>query len=158
MRSVGQLGIFVLSLLMFPVARNSVLLSFLGISYESSLTYHKIFGGLFMFISLAHVIAVFFVYMEESSFIDSFKDIIWPFPVRAFENQDNFTIPVATYTTMFAAVTIGIFALYEPFRRNYYRIFMYFTSYYLYYINHCNVMACKCILGLFNTTCYVIYC
>lgn len=124
MRAVGQLGVFVFAMLLFPIARNSVVLSIMGISYESSLTYHKLFGTLFLVVALAHVGAALFVYCEVTTLAGALRDLFWPFPVRSFENWDNFTIPIATYVTLISLFTIGFASLYEPFRRYNYQLFL----------------------------------
>lgn len=55
-RVSGQLSNVLLGLLLFPVSRNSVIATLMGLSYDHSLVFHSVFGWAFFATVLAHAL------------------------------------------------------------------------------------------------------
>jgi len=119
-RTSGMVAVFFMSLLMFPAARNSPLYSFLGISWESSMRYHRALGYAFIFFTAVHVITNYWWYIEDGVFP---HDII-VVPAEHAKTKDNFTVPLATIVVYFMFIAIGVFAGFERFRRQNFELFM----------------------------------
>jgi predicted ferric reductase len=56
-RSLGQLAVLVMALLMVPAARSSLVASFFRVSWEAAIQYHRWLGILWVGCVLAHIIA-----------------------------------------------------------------------------------------------------
>ncbi len=120
-RTMGLIAVVFFSLLMFPAARNSPLYSFLGISWEASIVYHRWLGGLFLLSCFLHMVFNWWWYWD----IGTFPQDIIAVPMHGAISIDNFTTPLITLVTWFTFIAIGVFAMYEPFRRKSFELFWY---------------------------------
>jgi predicted ferric reductase len=111
-RSMGQVANVVMGLLVLPVARNSVWTAVFGISWDAMLKWHTYLGGTFLFIVGLHAAIWWQAWSDDHEF----------FQVPPEYHTDNFTIPAAILTALFAVPIMG-FASYFFIRRNYFEIF-----------------------------------
>eukprot|EP00871_Galdieria_phlegrea_P000223 jgi/Galph1/1200/GphlegSOOS_G6036.1 len=113
-RSVGELGICNLGLLLFPTSRNSPLWVMLGTSFEKALPYHRMLGYWTLFLTSWHALGMFesYAYLPRGiSFLFSFSS-----------NNVRFNLP-GIYAYLFF-VLIGICSQ-NTIRRNAFEIFYY---------------------------------
>ncbi|PWU90346.1 putative ferric reductase transmembrane protein [Trypanosoma cruzi] len=119
-RALGQLAVALLSLLMFPASRFSVLHSILGTSWESSIWVHKVLGYGMLLATVGHMVAFYVCYGQTGTFPHDIFSIPMNIPMAA----SNFTVPLISLTTWFMIVAVGLFAL-EPVRRRFFELFYY---------------------------------
>ncbi|EKF26927.1 ferric reductase, putative, partial [Trypanosoma cruzi marinkellei] len=119
-RALGQLAVALLSLLMFPASRFSVLHSILGTSWESSMWVHKVLGYGMLLATVGHMVAFYVFYGQTGTFPHDIFSIPMSIPMAA----SNFTVPLISLTTWFMIVVMGLFAL-EPVRRRFFELFYY---------------------------------
>ncbi|RNE99808.1 putative ferric reductase [Trypanosoma rangeli] len=120
-RSFGQLAVALLSLLIFPSTRFSLLHSIFGTSWESSLWVHKVLGYGMLLATVAHMLAWYVFYGQMGKLPRAIFSIP---PMDPPLHVDNFTVPLVSLTTWFMLVAMGVFAL-EPVRRRFFELFYY---------------------------------
>lgn len=127
-RMFGQVAVLFMSLLMFPVARDSVVCMVFGVSWEEGIKYHRWLGILFLAASFAHMIANYCWYSDAGNWPRDIMEV----PMHLSTSIDNFTVPVMTVALWFAFVAIGVFAAVERIRRERFELF-----YYTHYVAYC---------------------
>ena len=122
-RTVAQLALSMMGLMVLPVTRNSVWQYVFGISWESLLRFHRIVARAFLLCSLTHMFSFWVVFSEKGVF-----------PQAIFGAQpngyvaDNQTISVMSVLFLFFVLPImGVLTL-EPVRRKYFEVF-YFSHF-----------------------------
>ena len=143
-RGFGQLGSFFFGLLMFPTARNSLLPTLFGITWEAGLHYHRVLGFAFLIISIMHMGAVY-------RWLHSQGARLFSLPMDYLNNPNNnnfkciddnpsdyrvridFTVPLAQVIFFICLFTIGIPAVIWPLRRKFFELF-YFLHYWSFII------------------------
>lgn len=126
-RACGQLAVLMMSLMMFPVARDSIVTELFGVSWEAGITYHRWLGVAFLLAALAHMIGNYMWYSDNGD---------WPrdalvVPQSLQTSVDNFTVPLVSLALWFSMVGIGVFAVIERFRRLHFELF-----YYMHYVSY----------------------
>lgn len=125
-RAFGQLSVLLISLLMFPVARNSVLPYMFGRSWEILLGAHILLGRLFLAATVAHVVGAYWWYADSGALEDVFE-----IPLKLPSAVDNFTVPLMSLVMWPSFLTMGVFTLWTI-RRKYFELF-----YYSHHITYC---------------------
>lgn len=118
-RALGQLAVVFLSLLFFPASRNSIFHHPFGTHWESWLWTHRVLGTLMLAASFAHMIAWYVRFYELGMLSDIFS-----VPMKTPICIDNWTVPLATLSTWFMLLAIGIGAL-PIIRRKFFEVFYY---------------------------------
>jgi ferric-chelate reductase len=118
-RTLGQVATLLMSLLMFPAARQSFLSTFFGISWEASIKYHRWLGIAFLMAALAHMVANWFWYSDTGSWP---RDII-AIPMHLETSIDNFTVPLAQLVLWLSLPAFAL-AIWGPCRRQRFEWFM----------------------------------
>ncbi|KPA83186.1 putative ferric reductase [Leptomonas pyrrhocoris] len=121
-RGMGQLAILFLSLLLLPVGRQSVIVTVLGVSRDGLLWFHRAVGYCMLAATLAHVIAFYVSFADYDLLMENLNKI--PNIVGEKRVMDDYTVSVATWTTWFLLVAMGIFSL-NAMRRRFYELFYY---------------------------------
>ena len=121
-RGLGQLAILFLSLLLLPVGRQSVVVTVLGVSRDGLLWFHRAVGYAMLAATLGHIIAFYFSYAEYGLLWHNLNSI--PTIVGHKGVFDDYTVTLATWTTWFLLIAMGVFAL-RPVRRRCYELFYY---------------------------------
>jgi hypothetical protein len=67
-RTFGQAAVLILSLLIFPVAKNSVWSRLFGVSWEGLLKYHRLLGTVFLCAVACHCFTWWDVYRQQGFF------------------------------------------------------------------------------------------
>ena len=124
-RAMGQIAVLVMSLLLFPISKNSIVHAVLGTSHESFTTAHRFLGYSFFIGVLAHVVLwlVWFGQMKQLPrqlfevpyhFVDDSSNVGAIF--------DNWTIPVMIIlmaVVCFSMLTLSVAAI----RRRWFEVF-----------------------------------
>jgi len=119
-RCLGQVAVLMMSLLMLPVTRGSVLHSLFGTSWEATLHLHRWLGSLFLIASLLHMIAMYWWYNDNGHIRD-----IYLIPTQLVTAADNFTVPLIQIILWACIISIGILAMFWNIRRRCYEVFLY---------------------------------
>jgi hypothetical protein len=85
-RTLGQLGVAIMSLLMWPAARNSLVPIFFGTSWESAIQYHRWLGIAFLLVVTGHMIMNWIWQYQEGTLH------ILQVPTHITIGADNFTV------------------------------------------------------------------
>eukprot|EP00743_Colponemidia_sp_Colp-15_P006885 GILK01007429.1.p1 GENE.GILK01007429.1~~GILK01007429.1.p1 ORF type:complete len:879 (-),score=72.87 GILK01007429.1:153-2789(-) len=131
-RGFGQVAVLFMSLLMFPSARSSLLPSFLGLSWEAGIKYHRWLGVAFLIGSIGHMLAAYFWYAETGTFPED----IFRIPMHLATSIDNFTVPLMSLIVWVSLISLIGFAIYEPVRRLKFEWF-----YYFHHLTYCLMIA-----------------
>eukprot|EP00854_Cymbomonas_tetramitiformis_P020666 gene20666-24769_t len=147
-RTFGQMANLVMGMLILPVARNSIWTTVFGVSWESTLKVHIYLGYSLCILVAAHIGCWWGVWQGMNAEIGKiFPENI--FRIRnyypnngqtkammdgdvpgGFGTSDNFTIALATYTTLVGALVFGVLTHYKI-RRNFFELFYYSHYYFL---------------------------
>lgn len=118
-RTMGQLAVLVMALLLIPAARSSLVASFFRVSWEAAIQYHRWLGTLWILCVLAHIIAYFVFLQSEGTLAAN-----W-FPLHYSGSIDNFTVPHMEVITIFAIIVLLVTAVWERTRRKHFEWFYY---------------------------------
>src|SRR3546814_18911720 len=102
-----------MGLMLLPITRNSIWSIVFGVSWEAMVRFHRVLGYLFLGMIVLHMLCWWKVYDDNNTFP---RDV---FGVPTEFHSDNFTIPLAMFTSLGMFVAMGVFAL-EPIRRRYF--------------------------------------
>ncbi|KAG5498662.1 hypothetical protein JKF63_02948 [Porcisia hertigi] len=121
-RGLGQLAILFLSLLLLPVGRQSVVVSVLGVSRDGLLWFHRAVGYAMLAATVGHIVAFYVSYASFGYLMQNLNTVRNSIGSKGV--FDDYSVPVATWTTWFLLIAMGIFAL-NTVRRRYYELFYY---------------------------------
>lgn len=117
-RAFGQIAVLLMSLLLFPAARSSLLTSIFGTSWEMTIQYHRWLGVSFLVFVFLHMFAVWVWQAQNKKF--SFFSV----PLVTLTTLDNFTVPMQTLVAWLVLLAMGVGAL-ETVRRKHFEVFYY---------------------------------
>jgi predicted ferric reductase len=120
-RSMGQVATVFFALLLFPAARNSPVLSLLGVSWEAAIQYHRWLGTGFLLFAVVHMIAAWCWYGNHGGFPAD----VFALPQTHAHSTDNFTVPLMQWVMWVTIPLIGVFSLREQIRRKSFELFLY---------------------------------
>ncbi|KAG5496617.1 hypothetical protein JIQ42_03447 [Leishmania sp. Namibia] len=121
-RGLGQLAILFLSLLLLPVGRQSLVVSVLGVSRDGMLWFHRAVGYAMLAATVGHVVAFYVSYASFGYLQQNLNTVANRVCKKGV--FDDYSVLVATWTTWFLLIAMGIFAL-SFVRRRYYELFYY---------------------------------
>lgn len=121
-RATGQFAVLFLSLLMFPISRQSVLNDLLGVSWESMLWMHRVLGWLMLAATVAHVIAFGVSFQQLGRLLHN--TLYLPTYCSKKNIVNDFTLVVAFWSTWLLLIAMGVLAL-NRFRRGSFEVFYY---------------------------------
>ena len=121
-RCMGQVANAITGLLILPVSRNSIWSLVFGIPGEAMIAYHKIMGGLWFLVVLAHM----FLWWTTFDRIGYLPKAV--FSVPSPYHPDNFTIPLSILTFFIAVILMGVLSNYWV--RKYYHELFYWSHHF----------------------------
>nr|CAJ2477625.1 unnamed protein product [Leishmania braziliensis] len=121
-RGLGQLAILFLSLLLLPVGRQSIVVSVLGVSRDGMLWFHRAVGYAMLAATVGHVVAFYVSYASFGYLMQNLNTVANRVCKKGV--FDDYSVLVATWTTWFLLIAMGIFGL-SFIRRRYYELFYY---------------------------------
>ncbi|CAD2220090.1 Ferric reductase like transmembrane component/FAD-binding domain/Ferric reductase NAD binding domain containing protein, putative [Angomonas deanei] len=121
-RALGQVAVLFLSLLLFPISRNSLVHDCIGTTWENFLKLHRLCGYAMTIVTFLHMIAFFVSYYEYGKLWHNLFSL--PTYVGYKGIRNDFTVMAITYVSVIMFITMGIFA-YHPIRRRFYELFYY---------------------------------
>ncbi|KAG5472380.1 hypothetical protein LSCM1_03779 [Leishmania martiniquensis] len=121
-RGLGQLAILFLSVLLLPVGRQSLVVSVLGVSRDGMLWFHRAVGYAMLAATVGHVVAFYVSYASFGYLLQNLNTV----SNRVCKKGvfDDYSVLVATWTTWFLLIAMGVFGL-SFVRRRYYELFYY---------------------------------
>ena len=119
-RGLGQVSVFVLSMLLFPAARNSIFGVVFDVPWELHIKYHRYLGILFLFASFSHMTAFYSYYYYAGVLPNNMFHVpsLKPLTVTNFTAQH-------ISLTMWTCFILFSFSMYEPIRRKFFELFYY---------------------------------
>uniref|UniRef100_A0A7S3XXM9 FAD-binding FR-type domain-containing protein n=1 Tax=Heterosigma akashiwo TaxID=2829 RepID=A0A7S3XXM9_HETAK len=112
-RTMGQLANCVAGLLTLPASRNNIFSETFNVSWEYTMKFHRWLGNLILAITVFHVL--FWIQAEGLGVLS--------LPAPSY-HSDDFTVPLASITTFFAFIFLGL-GTREVVRRTKFEIFYY---------------------------------
>lgn len=122
-RGFGQIAVLLLSLLLFPISRHSVLFKLLGTSYDSMMWLHRLFGYAMMLVTLAHIVFYYIVFYKQGNLMHNLNKLPTVIIGKRTFGSD-WSIQLITWTTWMMFMSMGLFAL-NRIRRRCYELFYY---------------------------------
>eukprot|EP00744_Colponema_vietnamica_P002949 GILI01004573.1.p1 GENE.GILI01004573.1~~GILI01004573.1.p1 ORF type:complete len:863 (+),score=158.06 GILI01004573.1:94-2682(+) len=119
-RALGQIAVVILSLLLFPASRTSILHHAFGTHWEAFLWTHRVLGTLMLLTTIGHMTAWYVRFNE----VGLFPSDIFKIPMTLPSTADNWTVPLVSLTSWFLLLSVGIGAL-PVVRRRFFEAFYY---------------------------------
>ncbi|KAK7194270.1 ferric reductase transmembrane protein [Novymonas esmeraldas] len=121
-RSLGQLAVLFLSVLLLPVGRRSVVVTVLGVSRDGLLWFHRAVGYAMLAATIGHMIAFYVSFAHYDQLLKNFND--FPMIVGYSQTRGSFTVAYIEWPAWLLLISMGLFAL--NFTRRYcYELFYY---------------------------------
>ena len=132
-RTAGQLGLFFLGMLLFPVSRSSMWTKLCGIAWDHALKVHIVFGYMFLICMAAHMFLWWGVYHAQQCFPHDIIAVPMYFPANTGNfsqsiidgpHADNWTVPLVSVLIWPTFLFMGVFSI-ERVRRKHFEWFYY---------------------------------
>ena len=128
-RGAGQCANLGLALLLLPVARRSMIAEAFGLAWEQLLWAHIWVGYATLLLFVVHALCWYKVYTSLHIFPEDVLEVPMYYPTNgrpksAGRCSDDWTVPLATITTVLALLFLGVLSHHQV-RRNHFEVFYY---------------------------------